>query len=236
MASGKRKERYMLDVDDVLQESFFTKTNSERLIDGVNESEAETKFVTAVGGTNNDTFIDGKFLVYNATTKKITSSDTGADDVNDFPVNDYYTKDALAALFDGIVDGKMQVSWDEISDKPTLAAWTDLGAQQIPVPYAVLTFAHSLGAFPSSVDVVLKCRVLGDGAYLVGDEVPFTGMIIQNDSDVDFLPGVTRTTTSVLVNIARTGPAMNYWITAKAGDAYVNITLSRWDIRVRVMA
>lgn len=71
---GNRKQRYVLDIDDVVRRGFMTQANAENLIAGLNESGSVEKLAVAVGGTNNDTFTDQELLRYDAATGKIVSA------------------------------------------------------------------------------------------------------------------------------------------------------------------
>lgn len=71
---GNRKQRYILDIDDVVKDGFMTKANAEALIRGINGSGGVVKLSVPFGGTNNATFVDQQVLKYDAATNKIVSA------------------------------------------------------------------------------------------------------------------------------------------------------------------
>lgn len=71
---GNRKQRYILDIDDVVKDGFMTKANAEALIRGINGSGGVVKLGVPFGGTNNAAFTDQELLKYDALTNKIVSS------------------------------------------------------------------------------------------------------------------------------------------------------------------
>lgn len=71
---GNRKQRYILDIDDVVKDGFMTKANAEALIRGVNGSGGVVKLGVPFGGTNNASFNDQELLKYDAITGKIVSA------------------------------------------------------------------------------------------------------------------------------------------------------------------
>lgn len=71
---GNRKQRYILDIDDVVKDGFMTKANAEALIRGINGSGGVVKLGVPFGGTNNAAFTDQELLKYDASTNKIISS------------------------------------------------------------------------------------------------------------------------------------------------------------------
>jgi hypothetical protein len=73
--SVSRKQRYVLDVDDLVRQGFMSQENADALLHGLNAS-ATAALDTAHGGTNNVTaaFVDQQLLKYDATTRKIVSA------------------------------------------------------------------------------------------------------------------------------------------------------------------
>lgn len=73
-SSGRRKQRYVLDIDDVVRAGFMTKTNEEALMRGINASEGTVQLSVPFGGTNNALFNDQELIMYDAATQKLVSS------------------------------------------------------------------------------------------------------------------------------------------------------------------
>lgn len=71
---GNRKQRYVLDIDDVVKDGFMTKDNAEALIRGINGSGGMVKLAVPFGGTNNGVFTDQELVKYDAATGKIVSA------------------------------------------------------------------------------------------------------------------------------------------------------------------
>jgi len=72
--SGPRKQRYVLDIDDVVRRGLMTRNNADELIAGLNTSETEKQVAVVVGGTNNNSFIDNELIIYDAINKRFASS------------------------------------------------------------------------------------------------------------------------------------------------------------------
>lgn len=72
--SGPRKQRYVLDVDDLVRRGFMTKANADQLLLGINESETDQNLAVIAGGTNNREFVDQELLLYDAVNKRFVSS------------------------------------------------------------------------------------------------------------------------------------------------------------------
>lgn len=71
---GRRKQRYVLDIDDVVKRGLMTKANAEELLRGLNASASTVALSVPVGGTNNGVFTDQQLLKYDAATGKIISA------------------------------------------------------------------------------------------------------------------------------------------------------------------
>ena len=81
----RNKQRYILDVDDLLEPEFLTTDNANRLLAGLNASMATTPLAAALGGTgviSKNTFKDGKLLRYNAVIDKIVNGDLARTDLS----------------------------------------------------------------------------------------------------------------------------------------------------------
>lgn len=72
------RQRYSLDVDDLLQETLFTSANSDNLLRGVSQN-ATTFLAVRAGGTGNGTFTDKQLLAYDAAQNKIISAGFATD-------------------------------------------------------------------------------------------------------------------------------------------------------------
>jgi hypothetical protein len=68
-----RKQRYLLDVDDLVRSGFWSPTNADSTVQGINQNGTRSWSV-ARGGTNNGTFTDGRFIVFDQTRQAHVSS------------------------------------------------------------------------------------------------------------------------------------------------------------------
>lgn len=71
---GTRKQRHVLDIDDVVRSGFMTQANAEALVRGLNGSGGTVQLAVPLGGTNNGVFTDQELLKYDAVTGKIVSA------------------------------------------------------------------------------------------------------------------------------------------------------------------
>jgi hypothetical protein len=72
--SGRRKQRYLLDIDDVIRRGFMTEENSRAFLEGINQSGTDAHLAVPYGGTNNHVFADQELLRYDAPTRRIVSA------------------------------------------------------------------------------------------------------------------------------------------------------------------
>ena len=114
-------QRYLLDFDDILAQSFFTNANATVLIGGVNSSGTTAVFDVGVGGLGNNQFAQGQTLIFDGA--KIVSSGVGPA-VSTGPLeNDdrYYTKSEVDAFFASLNSvGGFPVAYGNLTGVPAL--------------------------------------------------------------------------------------------------------------------
>lgn len=70
-----RKQRYLLDGDDLIKEQFMTPVNSRVLLQGLNAANPGIMLDPSIGGTGTGSYTNQKLLYYDATAGRIMSSE-----------------------------------------------------------------------------------------------------------------------------------------------------------------
>jgi hypothetical protein len=74
MPTGRRQQRYVLDIDDVVREGFLTKQNAEAIIRGLTGSDTTAALGIPAGGTGSLIFSDKELIYYDADAGRLKSS------------------------------------------------------------------------------------------------------------------------------------------------------------------
>jgi hypothetical protein len=173
------KQRYILDVDDVVKDGFMIQANANEIVRGINKNANEVLAVR-VGGLGATVFNDGEFIYYNAAAKAFQSSGNVAGTHNHD--DRYYTEAEMDASFEGKDAGKYQVDWARVVNKPELGTQFYLYQGALPqvlntnspvpswAPYQLHVLLANAGILTPAnrLAVILKCYletslVGGDG-------------------------------------------------------------------------
>ena len=106
-------QRYLLDIDDVLEQSLFTFANSTNVLNGLTAGANGTSLGVPAGGLGNVDFVPGQTIVFNGTA--MVSS--GAGPITLAPNYDdrYYTKTQIDAMFASLaIPGTYSVAYANI--------------------------------------------------------------------------------------------------------------------------
>lgn len=200
---GNRKQRYILDIDDVVKDGFMTKANAEALIRGINGSSGVVKLSVPFGGTNNATFVDQEVLKYDAASGKIVSAGfTGV-----LPGgNSVFIPRETGTIYTDLGVDKMTKSGVEMViasqnfDLPANSQWSDL----------MVTFQFAMNDVNPSV-TGLEVRLGDDATPPVGFVQPPKTLLYQVGASPD--------------NVAVTWLAMGHIPLARSFDTTLNVNL-----------
>ena len=184
-----RKQRYVLDFDDLLKEGFLTQANAGALIRGLNKSGSEDLLSVEVGGLGNNLFTNGQPIIFNASLNRFVSASAGSLGLAASGHNHddrYYTETELDAGFEGKSSGKYLVDWARIVNAPSQGSTVKLYVSPVQI----------LGSIPVAnngwqhVDLSTQKAAAGitQSASLVAAILGlYTEMVVNNDNAYSIL-------------------------------------------------
>jgi hypothetical protein len=201
--------QYLLNFDDVLDASFMTKSNTDNLLQGINESDSISTLGVPNGGLGNPNFTPNQTVVFDGI--KMVSSGYGPATVSGPLVNDdrYYTKTEIDAKFTSLASpGGFPVAYANIIGAPVS------GAQlQFITPIQVYSGTTAMAA-PAQYNIAPLV-----GHTIVGALVTVTCML--NGPDTGFAAVMMTSATAVSPQISS-----GWFRSAGGGDATAGSTTS----------
>lgn len=173
MSVGRRQQRYVLDIDDVVRQGFLTQANSEELLRGLTASGTTAALGVKAGGTGSLTFADKELIYYDAAAKRLKSSGFNFDILSQIasaPGNPWNTGvvlrndgvDRVTALDSGV---DVRVLTQSVS-RPADSQWVLIKA--------VLSFMVDQSGTPVAVNEI-KFRIGGESSEPSGLCKSFSG-------------------------------------------------------------
>jgi len=185
MSAGHRKQRYVLDIDDIVRRGFMTKANAEALLAGATESGTDVPLGVVAGGSGSKLFDDKELIYYDAVAKRFKSSGYAFDilgQITATPGNPWNT--GVVVSSDGVDNVTIL---DPVNDIPVLQQSVTRPADSKWVYYRVVfSFFVDDSESPEAVTEI-KLRFGDDAVDPVGVCKTFSGPFTVKTVDDSYL-------------------------------------------------